>query len=249
MGCLPYDITIKFYSWIAAIIYISIIAILFFIKMTKAPKEVKSQKVMYRSIALFLCFYIGVRIFFLFSDFERDANCESVLYFQFVFLGYICSIIAFLSIINFGETYVIRQTKHIFSYIIIISTIIDFLAVIFFPNLVNYVLESKYGSNYNQAQYEKTVIEVATIVRYFNYSIQYSQIFIILGLYLYLTMKSTGRIRRNSLITLIGLAISAAAAFLETDALLSSGLIPPFLSPIILCIGLTIFTFAYLRTI
>ena len=68
MGCLPYDITIKFYSWVAVIIYIAILSILFLIKMKGVSKEIKSQKSIYRSIVLFLWFYIGVRIMFLFSD-------------------------------------------------------------------------------------------------------------------------------------------------------------------------------------
>ncbi|MHA1343996.1 MAG: hypothetical protein ACTSQG_08415 [Promethearchaeota archaeon] len=249
MGCLPYDITIKFWSWTIVIIYCAIISMLFLVKMSKAPKEIKSQREMFRSIALFFLFYIGVRIFFLLSDFERDANCESILYFQYVFLGYICGILAFLSITYFGEKYIIRKTKNIASSAIIICVIIDIIIVIFLPYIVKYVVITKYGENYTQAEYKHIVPFISNIVRYFNYAVQYSTMGLILVFYIYLIIKSTGTIRRNALVTLLGLAIAATAAFLETDALISSGLIPPFVSPIIFTTGVTIFAFAYLRTI
>lgn len=248
MGCLLYDITIKFYSWAIVIIYCAVIGVLFLVKMTKAPKEVKSQKEMFRSIGLFFFFYITVRIFFLFSDFERDAHCETILYFQYVFMGYIFSILAFLSILNFGEKYLIKKTKHAITTTIIVCVVIDLLIVIFLPNLVKLQLNAKYGENYSQTQQDQAVFEVATMVRYFNYVIQYTSMGIVLILYLYLTVKSTGKLRRNASITLLGLAVAAVAALLETDALLRGGKIPPYLSPIIFSIGLTIFAFAYLKT-
>ena len=74
MGYLAYDLTTKVVAWTIAIIYIGIIAVIFFIRMIKAPKEPKSQKAMFRSTGLFFVCYIIIRVFFLFSDFERDAN-------------------------------------------------------------------------------------------------------------------------------------------------------------------------------
>lgn len=249
MGCLPYDITIKFYSWLVVIIYVVIIGVLFLNKMRNASDAVKSQKVMYRSIALFFFFYTGVRILFLFSDFERDANCQTLLYFQFVFLGYICSILAFVNLMYFGEKYVIRMERHYVSIMVIIAVIIDAIIVLSLPILVDLYAQSAFGSGYSPAEYEQSVLLLTGVVRIFNYVIQYTCIGIVLMLYIYLIMKSTGKVRRNSIITLLGLAIASAAALLETDALLSSGAIPPWLSPALFAVGISVFAFSYLKTI
>ncbi len=238
-NCLPYDPTIKLYAWIIAIVYIGAIGIMFFFKMLKVSKEIKSQKEMFRSIGFFLYCYIGVRIFFLFSDLERNINCESLVYFQLVFLGYICSTLAFLNIVHFGEKYILTKTKMKITYIVSVCLIIDALIVIFLPNIVAF----------GKSQYGLTLLEIAIIIRYFNYAVQYGTGSTLLLLYIYLAIKSTGKLRINALITLTGLVIATIASLLETDALLSSGNIPPYLSPIIFCIGITIFAFAYLRTI
>ncbi len=238
-GCLPYDPTIKFYSWIFAIIYTAVIGFLFFIKMLRISKENKSQKEMFRSIGLFFYFYIGVRVCFLFSDFERNLHCESIAYFQFVFLAYIFGVSAFLSIVNFGEKYIITRTKKKITYMIIICIIVDAVIIIFLPTIVNL----------SNQQFNWTLKQTATYIRYFNYGIQYFTGGIIFLIYLYLIVKSTGRIRRNSIITVVGLGIAVIASFLEIDVLLSTGIMPPYLSPIIFCIGITVFAFAYLRTL
>lgn len=241
MGCLSYDLFPKFISWLIVIIYTSIIGILFLVKMSKA-KEIKSQKEMFRSIAIFLFLFMGLRVFFLLSDFERDANCESILYFQYVFMGYVCSVSAFLSLLMFGEKYLIKGTKHVPTIIILIGVVIDLIMVFTFPLIVNTI-----ASNSPSTPIEDVIKNVGTLVRYFNYFINYMSIGIILILYLYLIAKSTGGLRRNSIITVIGLAISSLSALLESDAILSSGLIPPYISPVLFALGITIFAFAYLK--
>ena len=70
-----------------------------------------------------------------------------------------------------------------------------------------------------------------------------------LSIFIYLTVKSTGQLRTTALRTTIGLLIATVAALLETDALLSSGQIPPFLSPALFSIGITIFAIAYLKSL
>lgn len=244
MGCLPYDLTLKVVSWIIVIIYCGIIGVFFLTKRAKASKEITSQRLMFLSIAIFFFFFMGTRLLFILSDFERDMNCETVLYYQYVFGGYVCGIFAFLSITNFGETYLIKGTKHLLTIGIVIGLVIDIFIVIFFPVIVLTTIQGLTGTEYQQA-----LISVASGIRLFNYAIQYIEIGIILILYLYLTVKSTGSLRKNCLITLLGLAISSISAFLETDAILSSGLIPPFISPAIFTVGVTVFALAYLRTI
>ncbi|MGV9173358.1 MAG: hypothetical protein ACOC4M_06280 [Promethearchaeia archaeon] len=237
------------YSWIIVIIYVSIIAALFLVKMSKTSDQVKSQRIMFRSIATFLFLYVTVRIFFLFSDIERNNNCQSILYFQFVFLAYVCSIAAFLTIIRFGENYLVKGDRHIISIIIFISVVLDILLVFALPNLIEFIVVQQYGQSYSPSQLQTAILEVAGYVRVFNYVVQYGSGLALLSFYIYVTVKSTGKIRRTALMTLIGLMIAVLASFLETDAILSSGLIPPYLSPVLFATGISIFAYAYLRAI
>jgi len=245
--CLPYDPTIKIYSWIVVIIYIALIAVLFLVKMSKTSGEVKSQKIMFRSVAVFLFLYIAVRIFFLFSDFERNNHCESILYFQFVFMAYVCSILAFLTIIRFGENYLVKGDRHTVSIVIFVCVIIDIILVITLPALINFLGVQIYGSSYSQSELQTTILQVAEIIRIFNYVVQYGSGLALLSFYVYITVKSTGKLRKTALMTLIGLLIAVVASFLETDTLLSSGFTPPYLSPILFAVGISIFAYAYLR--
>lgn len=219
MGYLAYDLTTKVVSWTIAIIYIAIIAIIFFIRMTKAPEEPKSQKAMYRSMGLFFVCYIMIRVFFILSDFERDANNITDLYSQYVIIGYTFGNLAFLNVIAFGEKYLIKRERYIMTYIIIFFICFNIFMLIFFPSMLE-------------------------LIRLLNYFLNYTEFGIILMLYLYLIIKATGQIRKNALIALIGLAIAAAGILLEMDALLSTGLIPPYISPIFFSIGITIFAYA-----
>ena len=68
MGHLPYSLEEKVIAWSIAIFYLLAIAIYFLIKMLRTPKELKVNRLILRSVALFLLLYIGVRIFYLSSD-------------------------------------------------------------------------------------------------------------------------------------------------------------------------------------
>jgi hypothetical protein len=224
MGYLPYNLYEKAIPWIIVMFYCGIMGTVFLIKTMRASKEVKFQKNMYRTISVILYLYISIRIFFLFSDIERDNFGDSFLYDQFVAIAYIITGVAFLNIIYFLESSVLRKTKHAISYAIIILIIVDVLIVSIFTDYIK-------------------------LLRYFNYGLAYSEIVIILAIYLYLTVKSTGKLRTNSALTLLGLAIAGAASFLEMDAILMSGNIPAFISPITFAVGITIFSYSYIRTI
>jgi len=224
MGYLPYDLTVKAISWIIVMIYCGIFGTIFLVKAIKATKEVKFQRNMYRTISIILFLYVVIRVFFLLSDFERDANSDTLLYYQFVVISYITTAIAFLNIIYFLESTVLRKTKHAISYIIIIMIIIDVSILILFNEYIQ-------------------------MVRYFNYALSYTEVGLILLVYLYLTVKSTGKLRQNSFLSLLGLALAGVASFLEMDALLMTGAIPAWLSPTIFAIGITIFAYSYIRSV
>ncbi len=217
---LPYDVNIKTILWIPVMVYLAVIGTIFIRKSKKAPKEIVSQKAMYRGMAFIFYLYIPVRLFFMLSDFERvrpgyPLVGDTDLYFQFVALSYVCAISAFLNIIFVFEKYIIRRTKFIMTIVFGILLVVNII-LLFFPSLMQ-------------------------TMRYINYVPLYIEVITLFLLYLYLAKKTSGKLRRNSLIAIVGLAFMAAAAFLESENLSASGLILPYYSPLMFAIGATIF--------
>ncbi|MHA1294904.1 MAG: hypothetical protein ACTSQJ_19895, partial [Promethearchaeota archaeon] len=137
---LPYDVNIKTILWIPVLIYLGIIACLFFVKAKRAPKEIPSQKSMYRAMALFFLLYIGVRIFFTLSDYERispgyPSDKDSDLYYQFVTISYLFAISAFLNLIYVFEKYIIKKTRFLMTLIFAILLCVNAI-MLFFPQFV-----------------------------------------------------------------------------------------------------------------
>lgn len=219
MGHLPYDLAIKTTAWIIVMIYLVIIATLLIIKLLKL--EEKSQKAMHRAYGLFLYLYPVARLFFIFSDYERDANAETLLYYRFVAIAYIFLIIGFLNIIFLAEKYIIKRSKYIITSSIPIVLAIN-VFIIFNPNLM-------------------------PIVRYINYALLYFEVGLLLIIYLYLAIKTSGKLRTESLLIVSALLIMVIASILDSDALISSGLILPYYSPILIGFGATIFAYAQLK--
>ena len=217
---LPYDVNIKTILWIPVMVYLAIIGTIFVRKMKKAPKEIASQKAMYRGMAFVFYLYIGVRIFFMLSDYERvrpdyPLTGDTNLYFQFVALSYVCAITAFINLIYAFEKYIIRKTKFLMTTVFVILLCVN-IVLLFFPSLMQ-------------------------TMRYINYVPLYIELGTLFLLYLYLAKKTSGKLRRNTLIAIVGLLLMAAAAILESEFLSATGLILPYYSPLMFAIGATIF--------
>ncbi len=222
MGYLLYDLTTKTISWLIVIVYLVILGIVFLIRMKNADRDFKSQRLLFRSLALVFYFYILNRFFFILSDFERNLNNTTPFHYQLVNIGYIFSEIAFLNLLYFAEKFAIKKTKFLLTYITTIVIIIEIILV------------------FNPAYFG--------IVRILTYSLSYTLLLLIFILFLRLTINSTGILRRNFLLTLVGLVIIAAGGILETDVLLSTGIIPPWLTPVLFAIGATIITIGMRKT-
>lgn len=82
------------------------------------------------------------------------------------------------------------------------------------------------------------------IVRYLNYALLYSELAVIIIIYIYLVINTTGDVRKKSMLTLIALIVMILATILELDILLTTGITQPYYSPIIFAIGVTIFAYA-----
>jgi len=216
-GYLKYDLPTKFWSWIIVLAYTGILTIIFIKRMVKADRNFPSQRFLYRSFAgVFICYIIN-RVFFILSDFERDLNDTTILHYQFVLFAYIFSSLAFLNLLYFGEKFIIKKTKFMLSYITIVVLVIE-LILVFFP-------------------------EMFLLARAISYGLSYALMMLVLILFIRIIIKSTGAIRTDFIITLIGFVIIAAGAILETDALLTTGIIPPWLTPLCFASGASIVTY------
>lgn len=220
MGYLPYDITIKTTTWIIILVFLGIIASYFLMRSLKA--EEKSQKDIFRAMALFFYFYILARIFFIFSDFERDLNDTTLLHYRFVALAYIAYILGFLSLIYILEKHVIIRTKHIITYILLVTLGVN-IVIAFFPELM-------------------------PIVRYINYGILYFEVVIVFIIYTYLTINTTGKLRTKSFLTVIALIIMVFGELIESEPLIASGIVLVYYTPILFAIGASIFAYAQSRS-
>ncbi|MHA2127608.1 MAG: hypothetical protein ACXADW_21115 [Candidatus Hodarchaeales archaeon] len=221
MGYLPYDITLKAILWIVTVCFLAVNGTLLLNKMLKTPKEKKFKRDFYLAFSLFCFLCIGLGIFFILSDFERDVFGESELYFRFLSIAYTFGYISLISIIFVGEREIVN-TKYIFSYATALTIVINVIFLIFFPNLV-------------------------LVIRYVNYVLFSIETGVAILVYSYLSRKTTGELRKMAIITLLAFIIVVIAFVLQTDFLLSRGLVSPYISQFLLIIGLTLFTYEIIR--
>jgi len=182
--------------------------------MAKADKDFASQRLFHRSMGIFFLIYIANRIFFILSDFERNAFGKTDYHYQLVFIGYILVSIAFLNMLYWGEKFIVKKTKFVLSYITTAALIAE-LVLFFIPGLFG-------------------------IGRLVNYGLSYFLMMLVLILFIKMIAQSTGEIKRDFILTLIGFLIIAMGSILEMDDLLSSGIMPPWLTPLCFAIGASI---------
>jgi hypothetical protein len=219
MGYLPYDVNVKTIIWTITLIYLGIIAALLFIKSRKV--ELKSLRDTQHAYGFFLLFYITQRIFFILSDYQRDAYGETVLYYRLVVLGYIFIILSFLNIIYILEKHVITKTKYIITILILCFSGINTI-LFFFPNLIE-------------------------IVRYLNYFLLYGEVILLLIIYIYISIKTTGKPRKKAILIFVGILIMIIGSILDSDALIKSGLVLPFYTPLLIAMGVTFFGYVQIK--
>ncbi len=214
MGYLPYSLEIKVISWLIVIVILAILATYFYIQMFKVSKEIKLKRQYFGSLATWLFCYMITRIFFIFSDIERDLHDKTLFYYQLVGIGHLFNTIGVLFMIYIGEKYFLKNKRPYISYILSSIIIVGIIAL-FFP------------------QFIEIVRNINLIDIYFSWAV-----FILIFITIY--RKTTGKLRRVTLISILGILIALIGAFIETDFLLSTGMIPPYLTPIIFSVGILI---------
>jgi hypothetical protein len=219
---LPYDVNIKTALWIPVMVYLGILGTVFVLRAKKVSSELIVQKARLNAISLIFYMYIGVRIFFTLSDYERirpdyPSAGDSDLYFRFVTIAYICAILAFIRMIYIFEKFIFKRTKFLMTIMFIFLLVFN-VVLLFFPNFLE---------NW----------------RFINYIPLYVEIAILMLVYTYLSFKTSKELRIISIVSLLGLFFMAAAALLESEFISATGLFVPYYSPPVFAFGATIFSF------
>mgnify|MGYP006282476717 FL=1 len=222
MGYLEYDLwTEKFPYWAGFVVIIIVVGIIFINRGKKSSSEVETQKKLNYSIGLFAFMYAITRTFFLFSDIERDANDVSQLYFFYVYIAYMFSIIAMITILNIIENFLIKRTKKMLTKFSIayLFVIIGLLLLSFWNNSI------------------LAIGRTMSTIYFFGTGM------VIIILYLYLAAKSIGSIRRNALLSALGMIVLAIGLFLDSDSLTRAQLIPIQLPPFVALAGVLLMVY------
>lgn len=194
--------------WIISISLLFAGGIIFLWKVTKS--RLKTAKMIYLGYAIFgICFAI-TRIWFIIAVIEADACTDC--YDLYTSLGYIFGIIGILFWLAVVETYMIPQTKRVFT-IITIGAFIIVLITLFSPT-------SRY--------FALTMIYIL---------LPFSVGAIIL-LYIYIIIKSTGSVRKRAIWLFVGLVFIAIGYMMDSEAFV--GAVPGFpleISPLLMIIG------------
>ncbi len=172
---------------------------------------------MRRAFSFFIVFFILQRVSFILSDYVRYSSGKTDLYSRLVIFGYIFLIIGFLNLIYILEKNVIQKSRFIISIIIVVFFGIN-IVMLFFPGFLG-------------------------LVRILNYIISYSEVFLLLLIYIYVMIKTTGTPRKKAIITFVGLLLMMIGAILDSEALLTSGIVSYAYDPILTAIGASLFAY------
>jgi hypothetical protein len=197
--------------WLIAIVTIYIVGTTFFLR-AQRDGIMDSQKRFYQSFGFFF-FTMGVtRIFFVASYWIEPY------YNLLLVIGYSFAALSLVPLVATIEKYMITQSKHFFTAIGIILTLLSFYFIVF-PS---------------QSEISRTIQYVGMPVLGGSFIL----------LYLFVIKNSIGSLRSKAMKTLMGMIIFTLGIILDGEDLLVSGAIPIHLPPIIFTIGIIIIGFS-----
>ncbi|HMF33176.1 MAG TPA: hypothetical protein VKK79_17250 [Candidatus Lokiarchaeia archaeon] len=219
---LPYNLAEKLPGWYAVIALCAVLSIVFLVRMSRAKQKKAPPSVwkINRGFAIFFLTFLTCRVLFIFSDYERLANGQTRLYSTFVLVGFLCVLGGIAVIAFLADSYMLARPGKTLTWIAV---------VVFAANVVFIVLAVS-----------TTFIDLS-IPRWVLY-ISVGIIFIIvLFIFFSLARQSTGTLRRNAILALLGLGAALIGSLLDSDAIVQMNIIPIFLPPIIVFVGLFLF--------
>ncbi|MHA1791098.1 MAG: hypothetical protein ACTSVI_00550 [Promethearchaeota archaeon] len=140
---------------------------------------------------LFSIFYAGCRIFFIIGVWYPNESWSSNSYDSFTVVGYFFAAVGMTSIIFVVEKYFIPKTKHLFSVLGIIISVIFALGI------------------------------MMIVPRYFALYLSYISspflLAVLIILYLYLAVKGTASIRKNAITIIVAILLMGLAAVIDGE--------------------------------
>jgi hypothetical protein len=207
---------------IMSIIAFFVVAVILFIPKKGDIPTAKRIKIGY---GLFTVFYAMCRIFFIVAVWYPDETWSANSYDFFVVIGYFFACIGLTSMIFVVERYLITKTRHVFTILGVVMSVLYFLAIIGILQQ-DFVLYLSYISS--------PLLTVVMVI-----------------LYLYLAVKGASELRRKALMILLSIALIGVAAIVDGETMIINagtvihpeGLLDVYycLAPFILMIGIIIF--------
>ncbi len=209
---IPYYQGLSLILWIVSIVLLFLAAILFLIKAYKT--EMKSQRMMQVGNAFFAAFFGLMRIFFIIAVYEEFAGRHN--YDFYTTLGYIVALIGLIFWMFVLERYMIRKTKMIFTTIAIVSFIIALIAL-------------------------SGIIERGAALTLIYIILPFSLV-IILMLYIYLIVKTTGEIRTKAEYQLLAILLMFIGHLMDSEIFMTNlAFIPLEIAPSVMIAGVILF--------
>jgi hypothetical protein len=211
--------------WIA----VSILAIICGFLLLARSKQItdlgKQTNPVFRGYGLFCFGYAAGRILFILSDFEFNIHDQSALYVQLVLLAYIVGILSAIFLISTFESIIMKMKNGLLTKIYIIIFLVDLgmFFILLIPNIPT---------------------DIITYFRYLNIGASLIGFLIVLGLYYKIIRETTGDLRKNALLSFIGLILLIAGTFLDSQLVINYIHIPIWIPGIPPIVGIIILMYS-----
>jgi hypothetical protein len=221
-----YNLWEKEIAWLIVIGYATFIALMFF-KRSAQAKKVSSgyQSEIFKAFGLFILGIVGARIFFIFSDIERWNNCQSTLHAQYVLFSYTVGIFSSLMLLKVIERDVLLMKKGIGFKMYLTFALIALMLAIFASIIIEYL---------------DTIRLINTIISSFGAGL-------LMILYIKMIMLSTGEVRRQALLTLLGVVTIFLGSIIDSELLIRQLNIPIWLPAIFPMVGFSLILYIQLQ--
>jgi hypothetical protein len=191
-----YNILDKTIAWSITIALSFIVGILFLILARNSKKTNISISQVRNAYAIFLMSWATTRIFFLLSDRELDSNGESAMYAQLLLIGYMFTIVAMTFLIYTIEKRISMKSLRLTKYLIFVCIAIAGFWVV-----------------------SQFIPEIVTTAKYFTYVMAGILGLIIIVFYIWLIVKSTGSVRKLTILNSLSIILIFAGHTLDTTVI------------------------------
>ncbi len=178
--------------------FISVAILLLFgiILMVGKKDDVEIHHKLNLGYGFFLILFAGCRLAFIMAVWYPDEPWSPDSYSFIVIIGYLLTTLGLTSIINVIESYLLRKTKHAF------TVLGALLSVLYFLGVLGIITQN-----------------LALTISWFSSPVL---IAVVVILYLYLAVKSTAEIRKKSALILVAIFLLAIGTVIDGESIITS---------------------------